>query len=257
MNNLPQRLKYYRRQIGLTQEATADALGIRSQNYAKYESGERTPKDDKLIALAKLFHVSFDALYTGVERSLTDLLRAHLQRAVLGEYDGFDAFESDMSMDEGYGVVSACFEKWDSIIQTQADIFYSVYICDPDLQTLIELYRMCQAVESDGDSAKPLILSDGRMPLHIPKAYKLAFCIAVSRYLAETDPDIIWQEADKLSDTRQFSPLQYFAVKVFVPFLAYIADAVEFIADNSYMGDFEYTFLYDAITPPDDDTSNR
>ena len=51
-----------RKERGLSQEAVAEAVGIRSRTYQNYEDGDRTPPLEPLIALADLYDISLDEL---------------------------------------------------------------------------------------------------------------------------------------------------------------------------------------------------
>lgn len=62
MENFNENLKHYRTLSGLTQKSLADNLNITVRAYQRYESGEREPKLDVLIALADIFCISLDDL---------------------------------------------------------------------------------------------------------------------------------------------------------------------------------------------------
>lgn len=62
MNNLPMNLKQYREKSGRTQKSLSDELKITTRAYQRYESGEREPKLDILIAIADIFNISLDVL---------------------------------------------------------------------------------------------------------------------------------------------------------------------------------------------------
>ena len=61
-----QRIAQKRKELGLSQEALGDKLGISRQSIYKWESGAALPEVEKLIALSKLFGVSVGWLL-GVE----------------------------------------------------------------------------------------------------------------------------------------------------------------------------------------------
>ena len=56
------RLIQYRKAQGLTQQALADAIGMHVNQVKRYEAGTAQPNLDALIRLAKVLHVSLDAL---------------------------------------------------------------------------------------------------------------------------------------------------------------------------------------------------
>ena len=65
---LPSNLKKFRKQMGLTQAAVADALGIERSRYAHYEKST-SPSTDTLCKLAAIFSVSIEELLAAPERA--------------------------------------------------------------------------------------------------------------------------------------------------------------------------------------------
>ena len=59
------RIKTFRRQKGLSQEALAEQLEVSHQAVAKWESGQSRPSTANLLALCGVFEVSLDTLVTG------------------------------------------------------------------------------------------------------------------------------------------------------------------------------------------------
>ncbi len=59
---LPEKILYYRKKAGLSQEALAEQIGISRQAISKWETGEAVPEISKLVTLAKVFNVSVDLL---------------------------------------------------------------------------------------------------------------------------------------------------------------------------------------------------
>lgn len=62
VNGLSERLREKRTLIGLSQKEVAHILGISPSIVSNYESGERTPSVEILMALANLYHCSTDFL---------------------------------------------------------------------------------------------------------------------------------------------------------------------------------------------------
>ncbi|WP_155974189.1 helix-turn-helix domain-containing protein [Streptococcus ruminantium] len=58
-----QRIKDYRKQIGLTQKELAEKVGMGHTTIANYEKGFRSPKKDTLFDLAEVLGVSIDDLF--------------------------------------------------------------------------------------------------------------------------------------------------------------------------------------------------
>ena len=53
-----QRIAQKRKELGLSQEALGDRLGVTRQSIYKWESDSALPEIEKLVALSRLFGVS-------------------------------------------------------------------------------------------------------------------------------------------------------------------------------------------------------
>lgn len=60
--NFNERLKMYRNNLGFTQKAVAEAIGISLRGYQQYEQGKFEPDIAKLIKLADTFGITIDEL---------------------------------------------------------------------------------------------------------------------------------------------------------------------------------------------------
>ena len=81
MNSHPKefgmRITKLRKELGKTQQETADLLHTSLDNYRGIEKGRRNPSLDLLVAMSAAFGVSLDRLVLG-RMTLTD--RNHVQR---------------------------------------------------------------------------------------------------------------------------------------------------------------------------------
>lgn len=59
---LGEKIKEQRTAHGLSQETLAEQMGVSRQAVTKWEADQSAPSSEKLIALAKLFHISLDEL---------------------------------------------------------------------------------------------------------------------------------------------------------------------------------------------------
>ena len=59
---LGEKIKEQRTAHGLSQETLAEAMGVSRQAVTKWEADQSAPSSEKLIVLAKLFHISLDEL---------------------------------------------------------------------------------------------------------------------------------------------------------------------------------------------------
>ena len=276
--SLHKRIKFYREERGLTQESVAVALGIKVPNYAKYESGERNPKKDRIVQLGNILGVGYSALIMGEERIVADLLNSHIRSAVIGSIDSFNSFISDLSHhnESVFKFITSFFNAMDRLIKERYGEFYGEFIEEPNLSSLAELNNLFKIADElnshhyEVRGMEPVTL-DNRHKFNDEDfddrtIYKLAFCIAAEKYIDLQEhgrfcSDYIFSEVraylekDKMSD---MEALQSFAVLVFVPFLAHIVDALEFITDNdSNISDFANAFLYYSLTPDENDEGNK
>lgn len=56
---LEKQLKKYRKQLGMSQEKMAEKIGVSRQAVTKWENGTGIPDITNLMAIAKLFEISF------------------------------------------------------------------------------------------------------------------------------------------------------------------------------------------------------
>lgn len=61
-NSQAEAIKNARIAAGLSQEQTAEKMGIKVQSWQKYEYGERSPKDDMLERIAQVLGVDIEVL---------------------------------------------------------------------------------------------------------------------------------------------------------------------------------------------------
>ena len=61
-NSLSERLKFYRKSLGLTQEQVASAIGVNRSTYTYYEKGSSSPNLASLMQLSSLFGVEYSDL---------------------------------------------------------------------------------------------------------------------------------------------------------------------------------------------------
>lgn len=61
-NSLNEKLKYYRKLLGLTQEQVASAIGVNRSTYTYYEKGSSSPNLASLMQLSHLFGVEYSDL---------------------------------------------------------------------------------------------------------------------------------------------------------------------------------------------------
>jgi hypothetical protein len=160
---------------------------------------------------------------------------------------------------ETYPVVTYCMDRGLHHFLGENPEFCGKYLSEPTLAGLIALYDMHRG-QCDPKPPEPSITITYKViptvvTLEPATAYKWAFCIAVRRYLERNDAIVITEEVERLAGDvlEHMGALQFFAVKVFVPYLSFIIDAVELCA-NTTIDDFEKAFLFYALTHPDEES---
>ncbi len=88
--NLPENIRYFRKEKHLTQDQLAEALGVTVGAVSKWESGATTPELNMLVDIAAFFDLSVDALLGyRIENStlpeLLDQIQRHRERGELNE----------------------------------------------------------------------------------------------------------------------------------------------------------------------------
>lgn len=87
IKGLPEKLKALRTQHGFSQKQVADKLGVSPSIVSGYETGERTPSTEILLAISYLFNTSTDFLLgrqTADPRTLLDISKmTDAQKAAL------------------------------------------------------------------------------------------------------------------------------------------------------------------------------
>lgn len=89
---MQERIKELRKALGLTQQKFADALGVKQNTIAQYESGRNAPIDAVVSLICREFNVNEEWLRTGegamfLERSRDEELSAFFGDLLAGQPD--------------------------------------------------------------------------------------------------------------------------------------------------------------------------
>ena len=130
------RLVTLRKENGLSQEELAARLGISRQAVSKWERAESSPDTDNLIALAKLYHVSLDALLEASAESLEneEFAGRHTQEAppaaadCQSETGRWHRFPYPALVTFLYLVIGFCFGWWHPgwILFVTIPVYYAI-----------------------------------------------------------------------------------------------------------------------------------
>ena len=97
---ISEKIKTYRKELGLTQEELAQHLGVTKSTIIHWEKAESKPDTDSIIKLAKLFAVSTDYLLgfetTGLDK--IEILRKAVKEAGLMTGNDFTKEEFEKAL---------------------------------------------------------------------------------------------------------------------------------------------------------------
>ena len=92
INNVAEKIRYFRDKLGLTQTDLAKRLGISRSAVNAWEMSLSSPSLANIVEMARIFHVTVDSLLNSTERQLVDI--SHLsneeQELVLRLVDCFE-----------------------------------------------------------------------------------------------------------------------------------------------------------------------
>lgn len=134
---LGSRIRAYRKQMGLTQEQLAEALGVTVGAVSKWESGQNTPELAMLVDLAELFEVSVDVLLGYTVHSQNHRQAAGQLRAMQLEKCGPEGCRAAEKM-------LAKYPNYFDVVYHSGELFFSVGIEQGEqrlLRRALELFR--------------------------------------------------------------------------------------------------------------------
>lgn len=85
----PEKMKYIRRKMSLSQESLADALGVSRQSITKWESGDGLPDTFNMKELAKLTGLSVDYLLDTAKAMPILVMTETLDKSAIMDKKGF------------------------------------------------------------------------------------------------------------------------------------------------------------------------
>ena len=74
INELPEKIKKYRKIKNMSQEMLAQVSGINISMIKKYECGIRNPKPEQLLKIANALGISINALYSHEIKTISDVV---------------------------------------------------------------------------------------------------------------------------------------------------------------------------------------
>lgn len=63
------KIRHYRKQLGMSQKSLSVAAGVSQQAVVKWEKGQSAPRSDKLPLLATVLHCTVDDLFDAIPAS--------------------------------------------------------------------------------------------------------------------------------------------------------------------------------------------
>lgn len=92
INNVAEKIRYFRDKLGLTQTDLAKRLGISRSAVNAWEMALSSPSLANIVEMARIFHVTVDSLLNSTERQFVDIsdLSNEEQELVLRLVDCFE-----------------------------------------------------------------------------------------------------------------------------------------------------------------------
>ena len=85
---LSDQIRKYRKEKGLSQDELAEKLGVSRQSISLWENGQTQPTIENILALARIFNVSTDAILGNTEEVKSQAEEAATEEVVLGASEG-------------------------------------------------------------------------------------------------------------------------------------------------------------------------
>mgnify|MGYP001781835942 CR=1 FL=1 len=95
-----ERLKYLRKQAGLTQVEVAEKLGISQPAYASWERGVKKPTQENLVKIAQILNVSVDYLVGNLKDKTDDIDLSEVEILFRTTSDGMSNEEKEVFKQE-------------------------------------------------------------------------------------------------------------------------------------------------------------
>ncbi|WP_375418958.1 helix-turn-helix domain-containing protein [uncultured Hymenobacter sp.] len=157
-------LKFWRRELGLTQAQLADKLGIKRSLVGAYEEGRAEPRLATLVNMARLFNISLDALATTDFSKKKNAKAAQLRQVISNASE----VEADPASGGNLRILALTVDKDENenieLVPIKAAAGYLNGYADPEFIEELPRFRLptlptagtYRAFEIAGDSMLPL-----------------------------------------------------------------------------------------------------
>lgn len=128
------RIAFVRQFRGLTQDEVAEKLGMGGENkrrgMTRYESGERVPKDDRLLEIAKILNVNVNSIKQYTFNKIEDIVYFLLWLEELYPKTSIDFAISEYFRNERDNLILKFMEEWKNMknLRDIKEISYEKYL---------------------------------------------------------------------------------------------------------------------------------
>ncbi len=128
------RIAFVRQFRGLTQDEVAEKLGMGGENkrrkMTRYESGERVPKDDRLLEIAKILNVNVNSIKQYTFNKIEDIVYFLLCLEELYPKMNIDFAISEYFRNERDNLILKFMEEWKNMknLRDIKEISYEKYL---------------------------------------------------------------------------------------------------------------------------------
>ena len=152
---MQERIKELRKALHLTQQKFAEAIGVKQNTIAQYETGRNIPIDAVISLICRTYHVSETWLRTGEGEMFISRGRSE---AIAQEVNRFMADHPDSFRERLISLLIRLDEKQWEVLEQYARQLVDGHDREPSIEERVEAYRqelLAEEKGADGSSPSP------------------------------------------------------------------------------------------------------
>ena len=152
---MQERIKELRKALHLTQQKFAEAIGVKQNTIAQYETGRNIPIDAVISLICRTYHVSETWLRTGEGEMFISRGRSE---AIAQEVNRFMADHPDSFRERLISLLIRLDEKQWEVLEQYARQLVDCHDREPSIEERVEAYRqelLAEEKGADGSSPSP------------------------------------------------------------------------------------------------------
>lgn len=246
MDEIHNRIKYYRLRSKQSQQQVAKKMGITASNYQKYEYGQRVPTAETLPLLAAALGCHEYSLRESDKERFIRVYSKNLRDMAMRRWDTYSFYAEDFqAYDIGVDIIDYFHGWFNEIEEISPELYHKYFYTTDRPKLLINLAHQIYEIECGRLGEHPEWnefdgLANENYPAHF--WYFILFGhFFLEQYIGETDGMKIatdykkclndgLEEDEPYTDEDAFDEYIH---KVFLPFFDYVLTAVEYMVDEN------------------------